>query len=657
VTEPAATGLPRWPILLWFPGLLFLLMIIAVALGISGSSTGAFWQSFGAGTDPSLIAGTPRGVRSDEWLTFGSWLVSQASQGYPAINQVYPGGTDTTVLLDLPSWSWITLFRPNSLGFLFLGLDRGLAFRWWLSALALMSAAYWMLITLLPRRPLTSAVIAVAFFFSPLLQWWFLPSTLLPAALAMLAIATVVYSLRDDRLWVRIVWAALTAYLAVATVLTFYPPYIIPSVLVGAAISVGALLAEAGRKELGIRRALVRLVPLLIAAVAAGFVLGLFVLTHRDTFKAFTDTVYPGTRIQPTGALTFDGLVQLFGAPFGEGLINNETYSGWLGPNSSEAAAPVLLGLFLIIPLIWFVVRDWRERRQLQWMMIACIAATAVLLAWLLIPGWDFLAHLVLLDRTITNRVRIGLALLCVVAIALLVRRLDEDRTPLPWSVSWAATGAAAASIVVVWAVLAGRGDPSLTASPHHRIIAVLFVLSVLLYTRRQPLLASVAFLIISILVGAAVNPLYRGIFDLTETSMGQDVERINAERPGSWLGIGSYQLGAVLAETGVQSFNGVQPYPSYEMWSQVDPTGKYSDEWNRYSSLAWVPGPGEPVLTNPQADVTRGTFDACSTFAQEHVTYVMTEIPIEPTTCLREIDTATAGPSTYQIFEVVPAG
>jgi len=269
IIEPAPSGLPRWGMLLWFPGVLLVLMIIGVALGISGSSTGAFWQAYGSGSDPNLIAGTPRGVRSDEWLTFGSWLVSQASQGYPSISQAYPGGTDTTVLLDLPSWSWITLFRPNSFGFLFLGLDRGLALRWWLSGFALMSATYCMLITLIPRRPLTSAVVAVAFFFSPLLQWWFLPSTLLSAALAMLAITTVVYSLRDDRRWVRIVWAALTAYLAVATVLTFYPPYIIPSVLVGAAISAGAVFAEAGRNNLGIRRALLRLVPLLIAAVAA----------------------------------------------------------------------------------------------------------------------------------------------------------------------------------------------------------------------------------------------------------------------------------------------------------------------------------------------------------------------------------------------------
>ncbi|MET0866161.1 MAG: hypothetical protein ABWZ98_17655 [Nakamurella sp.] len=651
MVEPAASGLPRWPVLLWFPALLAVLLIVFVALGISGSSTGALQQVFGSGTDPNLIAGTPRSVRSDEWLSFGSWLVSQATLGYPAANLVYPGGMDTTVLLDLPSWNWATIFRPNAFGFLFLGLDHGMAWRWWISAFAVMSAGYCMLITLLPRRPVTSAVVAVAFFFCPLLQWWYVPSTLLPAALGLLAITAVVASLRDPRRWVRVIWAVLTSYLAIATVLTFYPPYAIPAILVAAATAAGAFAMEAGKNgPLSVRQAAGRLLPLLIAAIAAGVVLVVFLLTRWNTIQAFLDTVYPGQRLQATGIVSYDGLIQILGAPFAQGL-QASTYTGDLGPNSSEAATPVLIGLFLLLPLAWFVVRDWRVDHRRQWMMIACIAVTVVLFAFLFIPGWDPIAKLLLLDRTVTNRARMGLALLCIVAIGLLVRRLDERDAQVPWSVTWCAAGAAALSIIVVWVELAG--DPALLGSANHRLIAVLFVLSVLLYSRGLALLGSIAFLIISLLVGVGVNPLYRGVVDLTQTAMGQDVERINDAAPGSWLGVGSFQLSSVLVESGVESFNGVQLYPSREMWNEVDPDGEYADIWNRYASIAWGPGSGEPQLSNPQADIIAGTFDSCSDFAQQHVTYVLADRPIEQS-CLQEIDQASQGPSTYLFYEVV---
>jgi len=661
VTEPAATGLPRWPILLWFPALLLLLLLILAFLGISGSSTGMFWQVFGSGPDPDLIAGMPRAIRSDEWLTQGSWIVSQWSQGFPAVNQVLPGGMDATILLDLPAWHWSTIFRPQAVSLMLFGLDHGLAIRWWLPGFTMMAAGYVMFVSLVPRRPITGALIAVALFYSPLLQWWSAPSNYYPAALCLLAIATVVICLREPRLWVRIVWAVLTGYLAVSAVLTFYPPHIIWAVLVAVAICVGALLTEVrptgGVDGLGLRRALGRLIPLLISTVAAGVVLGLFVWTRLDTVRAITGTVYPGARIQPTGAVGFYGLVALFSGPFSDSLDNAQQYTGVLGPNSSESATPVLIGLFLVIPLVWFVVHDWRESRRLQWMMIGCIAGVVVLFAFLLIPGWDFASHLLLLDRTTPQRSRIGLALLCVVAITLLVRRLDEKDTSVPWSVSWAATIVAAGSIVVVWAVLADADDPGLSGSEHHRVVAVLFVASVLLYCRARPLLASLAFLIISIVLSAGVNPLYRGIFDLTQTAMGQDVRRINDQHPGTWLGVGNFELSSVLVESGVEAFNGVQLYPPREMWQEVDPSGRYSDEWNRYASLQWQLGTGEPVLRNPQGDVVIGTFDSCSNFAQQHVTYVMAQDPIDQP-CVQKIDEATQGPTTYSIYQVTsPAG
>lgn len=675
-TEPAASGLPRWPIQLWFPAVLVVVLIAATALGVSGSSTGMLWAVVGSGPDPDLLSGTPRATRSDEWLTQMAWIVSQASQGYPEINQVVPGGMDATVLLGLPAWDWPTIFRPDAAGFLFLGLDRGLAIRWWLPGFAMMAACYAMLISLLPRRPLSCAAIAVSVFFWPMIQWWYLPSITWPVALCFLAIAAAVFALRDPRLWVRILWATATGYVAVAAAFTFYPPYLIPAVLVAAAIIVGLLVAEivpgtAG--GLGLRAGLQRMVPLVLAALAAGGVLLAFFVTRGETIAAINNTVYPGQRLQPPGAATWVDVVATFGGLFAGGMDFTQTYSGLLGPNASEASAPILLGVYLLIPLAYFVVRDWVIARRVQWVMLACLGCAALLLAYLVVPGWDPIAHLLLLDRTTVTRSRIGLGLLGVVAIGLLVRRLDEHRTDgplptehrtgrhrsagptdrMPWWVSGLTVAAAVAGILLVHSALTDNQDQALGGANHLRLVAALFVIAVLLYTRGLAGPASAALLAISVVLTIGVNPLYRGVLDLTETTVGQRVESVNQAQPGTWLAISSVELSSVLVEAGIPAYNGVQLYPAREMWQDVDPDGEFADEWNRYASMVWEPGSGEPVLRNPQADVVIATFDSCSTFAQQHVSYVLADREVDQP-CLETVDAGKQGPTPYWIYRVV---
>jgi hypothetical protein len=345
-------------------------------------------------------------------------------------------------------------------------------------------------------------------------------------------------------------------------------------------------------------------------------------------------------------------MIALLAGPFDESLKIGA--GGILGPNSSEAATPLLIGLFLLIPLLWIAIRDWRAERYLHWTMIASIAATALVLLFLLIPGWDFLAHLILIDRTTVGRARMALAILSVVSIALLIRRLDRGDLVLPWSISWTATGLAAGSLIVVWAVLRSSSDPGLVNSGHWRILAILFVLAVLLLTRRQVVLGLGCVLLVALVVGGTVNPWYRGVFDLNDTAIGKQIHEINDAEPGTWVGIGGFAPTALLVQSGVQAYNGVQTYPPELMWQQIDPTGRYENDWNRLAGVTWVPGVGEPVPTVPVRDQIQVSFDSCSDFAREHVSYVLTDKPLEQA-CLTGVTDVTEGPSEFHIYRVQP--
>ncbi|MET0966813.1 MAG: hypothetical protein ABWZ02_10470, partial [Nakamurella sp.] len=652
LVRPRSTGLPNWLVLCWFPLLLLLLLLAFVAFGISGSSTGNWWGYFESGPDPSLLRGTPRPIRSDEWLVQSSWVVSQIQQGFPVFNGTFPGGMDATVQNDLPVWEWSSLFRPHVVGFLLLPLDQGMAIRWWLPGLSLIAAAYVLLVTLLPRRPITSAALATVFFLSPLIQWWFLPTTIWPPTWAFLAMAAVIWALRDPRSWVRILFAAGTGYLAVTMVLGIYAPFIVPSVLVFGIFSVGVFVQYSRSSYLGLRVALIRLIPLAVAGVGAGLVVGLWVLTRRDTITALLGTVYPGQRLESTGALNSDGLISLLAGPFDESLLSGA--GGVLGPNSSEAATPLLAGLFLLIPLTWITIRDWRVGRYLHWTTIACIAATGLMLAFLLLPGWDWLAHLIVIDRTTVGRARMALAILAILAIALLIRRLDRRDVTIPWSISWVTAGVAAGSLILVWAVLRSSSDPGLVNSTHWRVLSILFVVAVLFLTRRQVLLGVLCLSLVAIAIGANINPWYRGVFDLNDTTIGAQITAIDEQNPGSWVGIGGFAPTGLLVQSGVQAYNGVQTYPPTLMWQQIDPTGQYQDIWNRLANVNWAPGVGEPVPQNPARDQIQLTFDSCSDFAQQHVTYVLSDKPLEQA-CLTQLTDITTGPTEFHVYQVQP--
>ena len=653
IIQPSRFGLPNLVVSLWFPALLLVVFILLVVFGVSGSSTGVYWSYFGTGQDPALLLGEPRPIRSDEWLVQSSWVMSQYQQGFGTFNQTLPGGMDATVQNDLPTLDWSTIFRPHLLGFLALPLDQGMAVRWWLPAFVMVGACYSFVVSLLPKHPLSAALLSAALFLTPVIQWWFLPTTIWPVALAFLAMTGIVWTLRHPAKWVRVVWAAAIAYVAVATAMSIYAPFIVPASLVVVFFLIGFSLSESRDQGLPFRTVLVRLAPLIAAGVGAAVVLGLWIATRLDTIRALFGTVYPGQRFEKTGTVGLEGLIGLMGGPFNQALLNDGVEG--LGGNQSEAASVLMIALFLLVPLIWLITQQWAENRTVDWLSMSVVACTSVILAFMFLPGWDSLAHLLLLDRSSTSRMRLGLAILAIVSVVVLSTRLSMARIrSVPWSVSWVTSGAVLLSVVMPWAYLRTSAPETIALSPSWKIAAVLLVVCAVAFSRQWIFAGSVVFLLASATVGLGVNPLYLGVYELNETVVGTEVQRIDSREPGTWVGIGSYVPTAVLVQSGVKALNGVQTYPPEEMWDEIDPSGEYEDVWNRLANVGWEPGSGEPSVTSPVRDQIRITFDSCSSFGQKHVDYVLTDAPLDQE-CAVLVDDIAQGPSRHFIYRVTP--
>ncbi|WP_104199837.1 hypothetical protein [Cryobacterium sp. Y29] len=640
------------------PAILAVALAVLVGLGITGSSTGFLQQFFSSQSDPALISGTPQSIRSDEWAVQTAWTISQVEQGLPVENRTFPGGSDTTVQSDLPSTDWSVAFRPHLAGFFFFPLDNAMSLKWWLPAFAMIAACYLFLVSLLPRRPVTAAVLSTAFFFAPFFQWWFLPITFWPVTWCFLVMTATIWLVREKRLLPRIGISAAVGYTTVTMGMGVYVPFIVPVVFVAAAFSIGFTLSRSSTWAAEpLRRRLYRLLPLLVAGATAVGVLVVWLLTRMETIDRFLSTIYPGQRLGKTGDLSKDGLVSLFGAPVTEslGLANGQP----LGGNASEASTFFLFAMFLLIPLAWFAWKDRRSAKLTDWVVVALAAVTAVILAYLLVPGWDRVAHILLLDRTTTGRIRIALGVLSIIVVAVTISRTDtlrsESGTRPPRLIALVAVCVGAVPVFFVLRYLLLRDAGIIENSTAWIFISVISVVAIYFFARGWALAGASCFLAASLLGSAGVNPIYVGVYDLNETRVVSEMKSLAGDAAGAWVGVGdSFLPTAILVQSGLPSYNGFQGAPSPEMWDQIDPAEEYEVAWNRLANISWVAGEGEPDPTNPGPDQILMTFDSCAAFAQDHVKYILAVAETDQA-CMQQIEVVEEGPSTFFLYEVLP--
>jgi len=622
-----------------------------VALRINGSSMGLLYSQFFSGADPHLLAGTERPIRSDEWLVANPLIISQVKQGLPRMSEVLPGGFDASIVWDLPTRDWSVLLRPHEWGFFVLPLDYAYAFRWWLP-LFVAAAAVFVLACLLWRRTIASWLVAGAFVVSPFFQWWFGSGSFWPPAAAAAAAGAMVVLLRAPRRWMRWAAAAVAGYLVAVAVIALYPPYLIPCFYPAIGFCVG-WFATRSSTELAWSARWRRLIPLGVAAVAAGVAAGAFLLTHAAAVNAVTSTVYPGQRLTPPGRADEFPWTPMYAGVFSSALRGIVT---GFAANASEGSSFIFFGLYLVASAGWLVWRQWRRRREMDWALVGVLASFALLAAYTYVPGWGPLAHLLLLDRVEMPRIVIGYGVASIILLVLVVGRL---RTDPPGRIPWWTTAVAVLLVVgnhlAVWHRVRTAAPLVLVTALWWIPALVLLALATAMFSRGRATVPALLSAIVGLVAAGWVNPVYQGVLDLRSTDIGQAIERTDAQAPGAWVAVGGLGATSVLRETGVESYSGVQAWPTASMWDALDPDKSDLTTWDRYAHVNWVADLGAPPITLAHLDVVQVRLDSCDTFAQTHLSHVLSEGPAAQP-CLAERARIPSGGVTYYIYDVVRA-
>jgi hypothetical protein len=585
-----------------FPFILLIVLIIFTAAKVNGSSIGYFNTVLFKGQQKNngLIVGHQQPIRSDELETNTPLTVAQAKAGFPLINKNIGNGQDMAVVSDVPYKSWSELFIPQNWSFFVLPVDYAFAFKWWFIGFFMMLCCYLFCLQLIPRKYFLSSIIAASLFLSPFVQWWYQSITAMPLAygflIAFIALRILNRAYDKRRL---LLWTALLTYI------TF-----------------------------------------------------MFFKSHSAAIKAIQTTVYPGHRVDPSGG--FD-LRRLSGGYYNMQLQNNSYASNLPAPlNQSEASNFILIFPFLIPVLIYLALAKTKNKKIQDWRAILLFGLFAVFLIRLFVPFSEFIFNFFQINRVPHDRLLIGLGILNVMLLVITIEKLGTLKQKLNQSVVWASAGFAFLYTALIGFSIRSSYKDYLSSGLKIILISLIIAVVVWLVLKKQFVLAISALVLFSILSVAKVDPLYRGLSPLVNSSLSQSLQQFKGKN-GRWVVSEDVIFENFIAANNLHTLSGVYSYPQLDLWKPLGTNKQTEDVYNRYAHVFFtvenIPtsvSKNGAYLDPPALDAFRVHLDPCGSYAkQENVKYIFTSKDKSSLGCLKEVKTIKYPAETYKIYRV----
>ncbi|MEK6304439.1 MAG: hypothetical protein AABO41_27435 [Acidobacteriota bacterium] len=584
---------------------IWVLFLLLVAFGIHGSSTGVlagWWapekpytgylfnppQSVSkneAEVLQDLLMARARWIRWDELMISTPLSLSQLSHNprFPVVNTNIANGQNMLTVPHTPVWHVVTLARPATWGYFFLGGQRGLAWYWWFRVFACFTVLYLLLEVILKGHRGLAAFGAFWFCASAYVVCW----SLWPAQVAFFAALGCLAAYRllaSEKKSAQIIWAILLGLSIPGFIMILYPPQ---------QVSVGYLflLVFGGlvvRDKLYVSAKSIlknKWLPLTVALLLAGGLTFSFVVTCLPDLEAMSNTVYPGKRFSLGGDYSFAFLF--------EGMYNLITIYKPLDPFGNQTEASSFYYLFPAAFLTICLSRRLATRLGvLGWLLVSFLIG---MLFFLLIGLPEAIAKLTLMSYVPSNRadLAIGLAsiILCVYVLAL-GRDLKKD-AQTRWSriAPWLVSGVIAVLFTCHGLVLMKVAD----GFPSLRIILIVALLtaflSYCLVAGRTRLFCG-ALGAILVATTAVFNPLATNLDHIYHSELAEQIVRLNREssdRP-LWITYGGVQPGMLITTLGGRSLTGVHWPPQLALWRSLDPTdGAYEKIYNRFAQVQLI--------------------------------------------------------------------
>lgn len=541
-----------------------------------------FWLGHDMSSD--VVWGTPRALRTDEYVVGTPLAFAQGYTGYGYFNALFDNRpADMFIIKYAPVWTPAEIFRPFHWGYLLLGSERGLAFYWAARLVVLFLAAYEFFLTVSnngkgEEHKGIACLGAVLITFAPLTQWWFAVNSL-PEMLIAVFVSIVCFDryLGGNRTMIRAIYVGVILLCAGMFILSLYPAWQIPLAYLLVLLIICTVVRHWGNIRFSGKDILVLVAEIVVFCVilASAFVMS------WDTIQTTLHTAYPGARQSTGGGLNPLVLVSSVSSlflPFKEWI----SVPGIEFSNATEVSAFVDLFPVGIVLAVINMIRNKKVD-----VLNTCVIGLVAFFTLFACVGFPLgLSKILFLTPVTSSRT---IVVFGVANIILLIRAASQNTRETNMRV--------VIPVVLVYAVVIAAINHFTYPLYMGRLLTagcavIVAVLSFSFIAGNQRIVSNVA-VPLSILgmvaSGMSVNPIQYGAAPLTQQPLTRQIQDLQQNSTGMWVADGddSARLANLLVANGIKTLNALEVVPDLNTWKTLDTSGKWENTYNRYAYIA----------------------------------------------------------------------
>lgn len=523
-----------------------------------------------------VIIGKPRDIRSDEWLVSTPITLSQATGqvNYAEYNNLL-GATQNLVTLNpkLPNKNIFSLLSsPNNIGYLLLGKERGFSFSWYFCYFLLFFSSLEMFLIITKQKKLLSFLGAILITLSPVIQWWQSPQIV---SYGNLAIVIFYYFIKSDNKKKKFLLSILFGYSGILYIMCLYPAWQIPY---GYCYLILMIWIIASNKNKVSWKDLIYIIP--AVSVIAIIILPLLI-SNKEVFEITTNTVYPGQRLSTGGGewrLLFTYINSIY-YPFND-FGNPCEFSQYI----SIFPIPIIYGIYTMV-----------KNKKFDLFICLSTIILIILCTWICFPIGTIFSRISLLYMTTETRAQVAVGFLSVILLIYIISNYQTekiDKVDFKKIVMFIVSGVCALIIVKVSNSVTEdifSGYVNLNTSIISGTILTIVMFLILINYKKTNIFLSIILIIISIISGAIVSPINKGIDVLYTKPVSKEIDDLVSKNKSSiFLASDSgITLSNYIVVNGAKTINTTNYIPNLELYKKLDVDNKYNDIYNRYEHVA----------------------------------------------------------------------
>lgn len=542
------------------------------------------------------LLGKPRDIRSDEWATSTTYILSQGQteDKYQYFSDVLRGtDTDMFSVSNAPVADILMLGRPFQIGFILFGNDVGLSFYWYVRLVAMLLGSYELCLILTKRNKKVSFCGMIVITFSAAVQWWYCMDTLLWGQIVIVLIDKF---MNTDKKRNKYLCALGILIAGLSYVFVFYPAWQVSFGYVFLALIIWILFKNIKYGKYRFTKHDIAVICITLICIA--LLLGRWYMLSKDTLAAEMNTDYPGQRQEVGGGAQnlYSYFYDIFFTFYH--FLNPCEYSSML----SLYPIPLILGLIYVI----------RNKKDLHF-WIPMLIVGLFLTIWCTLGFPAFLANLTKMSMTTAGRVTIPVGTVCIYLLIYLIGNFEKgDKLIENKKVTYFLSGIAIIYIIYKAKTTIGYAAEFAYLDKFKLLLAgeIFFALifGVLNINKEKIKNYTIYGLItIALITGLRVNPVIRTTDIFYTKPVALKLKEIKESNPNArWvINDGGWIINDYAVASGIITINSTQVYPNLELFEKVlgDEAEEFRSIYNRYGHLVLQ-------ITDEETEVSLGAAD-----------------------------------------------